>query len=165
MAKGDEQFVEFVRASSQRLMHAAYLLTGDRHQAEDAVQTALARTYAAWSRVRRADAYSYTRKVLANHVIDSWRRPIREHATDDVPDRPVHGDVAHAVIERQWLLRALDRLTGRERAVVVMRHFFDLPEAEVASELKVSVGTVKTTNSRALAKLRISVTPAREGMA
>jgi len=153
MAKGDDQFVEFVQASSQRLLHAAYLLTGDRHQAEDAVQTALARTYAAWSRVRRADAYSYTRRVLANH------------ATDDVPERAMHGDVAHAVIERQWLLRALGRLTGRERAVVVMRHFFDLPEAEVASELKVSVGTVKTTNSRALAKLRISVTPAREGMA
>src|SRR5688500_17527732 len=78
MAAGDQQFVEFVNASSARLLHAAYLLTGDRHQAEDAVQTALAKTYAAWSRVRHDDAYAYTRKVLTNHVIDAWRRPIRE---------------------------------------------------------------------------------------
>lgn len=160
MAAGDEQFVEFVKSSSSRLLHAAYLLTGDRHQAEDAVQTALARTYAAWSRVRHNDAYAYTRKVLANHVIDAWRRPIKEHATDAVPDRPVRGDFTQDVTQREWLMGALDKLTGRERATVVLRHFFDMPEAEVAKELKVSVGTIKTTNSRALAKLRITVTPA-----
>ncbi|MFC0111069.1 SigE family RNA polymerase sigma factor [Kibdelosporangium aridum] len=160
MAAGDEQFVEFVNASSARLLHAAYLLTGDRHQAEDAVQTALAKTYAAWSRVRHDDAYAYTRKVLANHVIDAWRRPIREHATDEMPDQPVRGDVAQDVTQREFLLAALDTLTARERAIVVLRHFFDLPEAQVAKELKVSVGTIKTTNSRALAKLRISVQPA-----
>jgi RNA polymerase sigma-70 factor (sigma-E family) len=160
MAAGDEQFVEFVRTNSTRLLHAAYLLTGDRHQAEDALQTALARTYAAWSRVRNNDAYAYTRKVLANHVIDAWRRPIKEHATEVVPERPVKGDFAQDVTQREWLLAALDKLTGRERATVVLRHFFDLPEAEVAKELKVSVGTIKATNSRALAKLRITVTPA-----
>jgi RNA polymerase sigma-70 factor (sigma-E family) len=159
MAVGDEQFVEFVRTSSTRLQHAAYLLTGDRHLAEDAVQTALARTYAAWSRVRHNDAYAYTRKVLANHVIDMWRRPIREHATEDIPDQPVRSDVATNVTEREWLMSALGTLTGRERATVVLRHFFDLSEAEVAKELRVSVGTIKTTNSRALAKLRISVEP------
>jgi RNA polymerase sigma-70 factor (sigma-E family) len=164
MAAGDEQFVEFVRASSARLLHAAYLLTGDRHQAEDAAQTALARTYAAWSRVQHSDAYAYTRKVLTNHVIDGWRRPIREHATDEVPERPVRGDLAHEVTQREWLLAALDGLTGRERAIVVLRHFFDLSEAEVAGELKVSVGTVKTTNSRALAKLRITVRPGQTSL-
>jgi RNA polymerase sigma-70 factor (sigma-E family) len=157
MAAGDDQFVEFVRASSTRLLHAAYLLTGDRHRAEDAVQTALARTYASWSRIRHADAYAYTRKVLTNHVIDAWRRPIREHATDEVPDQPVRRDVAQDVVQREWLLAALGTLTGRERAIVVLRHFFDLSEADVAKELKVTVGTVKRTNSRALGKLRIKV--------
>ncbi|MFE0022095.1 SigE family RNA polymerase sigma factor [Amycolatopsis sp. NPDC059021] len=156
MARGDDEFADFVRASSARLTHAAYLLTGDRHQAEDAAQTAFARTYAAWSRVRNKDAYSYARRVLANHVVDGWRRPIREHATEDVPERPTGQDVAQVVTQREWLTAALATLTARERAIVVLRHFFDLPEAEVAAELGVSLGTVKSTNSRALAKLRIT---------
>lgn len=159
MARGDDLFVEFVRTSSPRLLHAAYLLTGNRHQAEDAAQTALARTYAVWPKIRNGDAYAYTRRVLANHVIDKWRRPIREHATDWVPEVPVRGDVADEVTQQQWLRAALGQLTARERTIVVLRHFFDLPEAEVAAELKVSVGTVKSTNSRALAKLRISIEP------
>jgi RNA polymerase sigma-70 factor (sigma-E family) len=155
MARGDEEFVEFARASSNRLMHAAYLLTGDRHAAEDAAQTALARTYAAWSRVRRHDAYAYARTVLVNHITDGWRRPLRERPSDEVPERPVAGDLADEVAGRRWLVEALGTLTPRERAVVVLRYFFDLPEATVAGELSVSVGTVKSTCSRALAKLRV----------
>jgi RNA polymerase sigma-70 factor (sigma-E family) len=155
MARGDDEFADFVRTSSARLTHAAYLLTGDRHQAEDAAQTAFTRTYAAWSRVRNQDAYGYARAVLVNHVIDGWRRPFREDPTEDLPERPVRDDVAHLVTQREWLATALSALTARERAVIVLRHFFDLPEAEVAAELGVSLGTVKSTNSRALAKLRI----------
>lgn len=159
VARSDDEFVEFVQASSNRLTHAAYLLTGDRHQAEDAAQTAFTRTYAAWSRVRRKDAYAYARTVLVNHVIDGWRRPLREYASEEVPERPTSQDVAQAVTQREWLTSALARLTGRERAVVVLRHFFDLPEQAVADELGVSVGTVKSTNSRALAKLRVDAGP------
>jgi RNA polymerase sigma-70 factor (sigma-E family) len=155
MARGDEEFAEFVRASSARLTHAAFLLTGDRHQAEDAAQTAFTRTYAAWSRVRHKDAYGYARTVLVNHVIDGWRRPIREYATEAMPERQDRFDVDKAVTQRAWLTAVLKTLTARERAVVVLRHFFDLPEADVARELGVSVGTVKSTNSRALAKLRL----------
>lgn len=155
MARGDEEFAEFVRTTSARLTHAAYLLTGDRHQAEDAAQTAYTRTYAAWSRVRHKDAYGYARTVLVNHVIDGWRRPIREYATEAMPERPDRHDVSRAVAERAWLTAALKSLTDRERTVVVLRHFFDLAEADVARELGVSVGTVKSTNSRALAKLRV----------
>ncbi|EOD64127.1 SigE family RNA polymerase sigma factor [Amycolatopsis vancoresmycina] len=155
MARGDEEFAEFVRASSARLTHAAFLLTGDRHQAEDAAQTAFTRTYAAWSRVRHKDAYGYARTVLVNHVIDGWRRPIREYATEALPEQQDRLDVDKAVTQRAWLTAVLKTLTARERAVVVLRHFFDLPEADVARELGVSVGTVKSTNSRALAKLRI----------
>lgn len=155
MARGDDEFAEFVRASSTRLTHAAFLLTGDRHQAEDAAQTAFTRTYAAWTRVRHKDAYGYARTVLMNHVIDGWRRPIREYATEAMPDQQDRLDVDQAVTQRAWLTAVLKTLTDRERAVVVLRHFFDLPEADVARELGVSLGTVKSTNSRALAKLRV----------
>jgi RNA polymerase sigma-70 factor (sigma-E family) len=156
MARGDDEFAEFMRGCSPRLLHAAYLLTGDRHRAEDAAQTAFARTYAAWSRVRRDDAYAYTRTILVNHVIDKWRRPLREYATEVLPERPVDADVDNVVVQREWLMEMLDGLTVRERAVVVLRHYFDLPEADVARELGVSTGTVKSTSSRALAKLRMS---------
>jgi RNA polymerase sigma-70 factor (sigma-E family) len=155
MARGDEDFVEFARASSARLQHAAYLLTGDRHDAEDAVQSALAKTYAAWSRVRRNDAYAYARTVLANLVIDQWRRPMREYATEHLPEQEVPRDLADDVARRRWLISALDTLSPRERAVIVMRHYLDVAEADVARELDLSVGTVKSLNSRGLAKLRI----------
>lgn len=155
MARGDDEFADFVRTSSARLTHAAYLLTNDRHQAEDAAQTAFTRTYAAWSRVRHKDAYAYARTVLVNHIIDGWRRPFREHATDEVPEQHARDDVALDVTRREWLTTMLAGLTDRERTVVVMRHFFDLAETDVARELGVSLGTVKSTNSRALAKLRV----------
>jgi RNA polymerase sigma-70 factor (sigma-E family) len=138
-------------------MRTAYFMTGDRHQAEDAVQTALARTYAAWSRACRGDPYAYVRKVLSNHVIDGWRRPHREETTEAVPDRPTPGDLAHEIVQQDWLMHALGLLTRQERTIIVLRHFYDLLEADIATELKVSVGTVKSTNARALAKLRITV--------
>jgi DNA-directed RNA polymerase specialized sigma24 family protein len=86
MTGADEDFAEFARASYGGLRHAAYLLTGDRHVAEDAAQTALVRTYAAWSRVRRDDAYAYARKVLVNHVTDRWRRRLREYPVGELPE-------------------------------------------------------------------------------
>ena len=156
MARGDGEFVEFVQASTARLQHAAYLLTGDRHQAEDDVQTVLVRVYTAWSRIRRQDPFAYARKVLANLVIDRWRRPIREDATEDVPEQTMPGDLADGVAVQEWLMRALAVLSARERTIVVLRHFWDLPEVDVAAELNVSVGTVKSTASRALAKMRVS---------
>ncbi|HEV2372377.1 MAG TPA: SigE family RNA polymerase sigma factor [Streptosporangiaceae bacterium] len=156
MSRDDEEFAEFARAFSPRLLHAAYLLTGNRHAAEDAAQTALVRTYAAWPRVRREDAFAYARRILVNHVTDRWRRRLREYASEELPDLAAAGDMAEEVTLRQWLLSELASLTPRERAVVVMRYFFDLPEARVADELSVSIGTVKSTGSRALAKLRVS---------
>jgi RNA polymerase sigma-70 factor (sigma-E family) len=155
--RGDDEFVEFARASSARLQRAAYLLTGDRHQAEDAAQAALVRVYAAWGRVRRKDPYAYARTVLANLVTDQWRRPIREYATEQMPERPLPHDLADDVTRRRWLIGALQALSPRERAVVVLRHFFDVTEVDVARELNLSLGTVKSLNSRALAKLRVSI--------
>jgi RNA polymerase sigma factor (sigma-70 family) len=109
--------------------------------------------------VRREDAFAYARRVLVNHVTDRWRRRLREYATGALPDRPAGTDIAEEVATRQYLIGALASLTGRERAVIIMRYFFDLPEATVADELQISVGTVKSTSSRALAKLRISSDP------
>ncbi|WP_432856060.1 SigE family RNA polymerase sigma factor [Amycolatopsis sp. CA-161197] len=160
MARGDSEFADFVRAVSPRLLHAAYLLTGDRHQAEDDVQTALVRTYTSWPRIRKQDPFAYARKVLSNHVIDRWRRPYREQATEDVPERAIERDFTAGVADQEWLMRALAPLSPRERAIVVLRHFWDLSEADVA-ELKVSLGTVKSTNSRALAKMRITAADRR----
>jgi RNA polymerase sigma-70 factor (sigma-E family) len=156
MARGDEEFIAFAQASSPRLQRAAYLLTGDRHQAEEAAQAALVRVYAAWGRVRRQDPYGYARTVLTNLVTDQWRRPMREYATETMPEQQVPQDVADVVVKRRWLIGALQALSPRERAVIVLRHFFDASEAEVARELNLSAGTVKSLNSRALAKLRIT---------
>src|ERR1700723_2381748 len=110
MARGDEEFVEFAQASSAGLLHAAYLLTGNRHAAEDAAQAALVRTYAAWSRVRRDDAFAYAR-----------RRRLREYAVGDLPELAAGADLAEQVVQRQWLIEALGSLTLRERAVIIMR--------------------------------------------
>lgn len=156
MGRGDEEFTEFAGASFAGLLHTAYLLTGDRHAAEDAAQAALARTYAAWSRVRRDDAFAYARRVLVNYVTDKWRRRLREYPAGDVPEQPAPTDLAEEVVLRQWLIGALGRLTLRERAVIIMRYLFDLPEATVARDLGITLGTVKSTSSRALAKLRVA---------
>src|ERR1700750_1224149 len=101
MANGDDEFAEFARAGSARLQHVAFLLTGNRHDAEDAARSALARTYAAWKRIRDRDAFAYARAVLINLVIDKWRRPYREYATEEMPDRPAGTDLADGVAARR----------------------------------------------------------------
>ena len=155
MGSADDEFAEFARASYSGLRHAGWLLTGDRHAAEDAAQAALVRTYAAWSRVRRDDAYAYARRVLVNYVTDRWRRRLREYPAGELPERAGAPDLADEVALRQWRAGALATLTARERAVIVMRYLFDLPEAAVARDLGITLGTVKSTSSRALAKLRV----------
>jgi RNA polymerase sigma-70 factor (sigma-E family) len=159
MGRGDDEFVEFAKAAAVRLQRAAYLLTGDRHQAEEAAQAALVRVYAAWGRIRHKDPYAYARTALTNLVTDSWRRPIREYATDVIPEQETPRDMADDVSRRRWLISALRGLSPQERSVIVLRLFFDASEAEVAQQLNLRVGTVKSLNSRGLAKLRITVGP------
>lgn len=154
-AGADDGFDEFAVAAWPRLRRSAYLLTGDHHLAEDLAQTALVRTYSAWPRVRRTDAAAYARKVLVNLNIDRMRRRLNhEQPTEVVPEQAgAHHD---PLGDRDQVVRLLDGLTDRERRVVVLRHYYDLPEAAVADELGVAVGTVKSTLHRALAKLRVS---------
>lgn len=154
MARGDDEFVEFAKANSGRLQQAAYLLTGNPHQAEEIAQSALVKTYAAWKRIRGDDPYAYARRILANLVTDRWRRPLREYATEIMPEQPVARDMAEDVARRRALIKALGELSAKERGVVVMRHYLDLPEADVARELKLSLSAVKSLNARGLAKLR-----------
>ncbi len=151
-------FDEFAVAAWPRLRRSAYLLTGDHHLAEDLAQTALARTYASWRRVRRADALAYARRTLVNLNIDRIRRRRITEVGDGpialLPDRRLpHGTSD----DRDEIVRMLGGLTERERRVVVLRHYFDLSEAQVAAELGIARGTVKSTLARALAKLRVSV--------
>jgi RNA polymerase sigma-70 factor (sigma-E family) len=153
----DEEFADFVRQCAHRLYRVAFLLTADHGRAEDLAQDALARTYSAWRRVRAEDAYAYTRRVLVNLHTDWWRaRRWRERPVALVPDRSTGTDVERATTDRYAITKALQILTPRERAVIVHRYFLDLTEQQTARELGISVGTVKSTAFRALAKLRIS---------
>jgi RNA polymerase sigma-70 factor (sigma-E family) len=153
----DDEFADFTRQCAHRLYRVAFLLTADHGRAEDLAQEALARTYAAWRRVRSDDAYAYTRRILVNLHTDWWRsRRWRERPVPEVPDRSVGADLAQSTTDRYAVTKALQLLTRRERSVIVHRYFLDLTEQQTARELGISVGTVKSTTARALAKLRIS---------
>jgi RNA polymerase sigma-70 factor (sigma-E family) len=151
----DDAFTAFAVSSSSSLARTAWLLTGDTHRAEELVQEALVRTYLAWRRVRRDDAVAYTRRVLVNLHTDSWRRGRREALRAEPPDVVRDDHPASIAEDRDTVVRSLALLTERERTIVVLRYYVDLSEAEVAAELGISVGTVKSTASRALARLRI----------
>ena len=156
--RSDVDFDEFAAAAWPRLRWSAYLLTGDHHLAEDLAQTALVRTYAAWGRVRRADALAYSRKVLVNLNIDRMRRRHLHEVGDDALATEAAPDRGDPTGDRDEVVRLLAGLTDKERRVVVLRHYFDLSEADVAAELGIAPGTVKSTLSRALAKLRVTAT-------
>lgn len=154
----DAEFTAFVHAQGTSLSRAAYYLCGDEHRAQDLVQVALTKTYVAWSTARRTNPYSYARRVLVNSNIDSWRRRRwREAPADDLAVHPGPSvpDLTGQVADRQLLVAALLALTPRERAVLVLRFYEDLSERDTAQVLDVGVGTVKSTSSRALAKLRL----------
>lgn len=146
----------FVRSRTPALLRCAYLLTGDQHLAEDLVQTALARTHRAWSRLHESsNAEAYTRKVIYHLQVTWWRRPkIAETLPGVIPERGGGGDPGERVASRAALRQALLRLTPNQRAVLVLRFFEDRSEAETAEVLGVSIGTVKSQTSRALERIR-----------
>ena len=149
------EFHEFVMSRGRSLLHSAYLLTGNVADAEDLVQSALAKTYQAWDRIEDRNALDgYVRRAMVNTHISWWRRrKVDEYPTDDIPDQPV-ADSSVSSDEHDALRRAIERLPQRMRAAVVLRFFEDMTEAEVADVLGISLGTVKSTVSRAVAKLR-----------
>ena len=151
----DEEFDGFMRGRWPAMVRLAYALTGDAGHAEDVAQAAFARAYASWGRVRRAgDPDAYVRRIVINEHRSRFRRHrVAEELRGDLADTP-GGSSQPGPEDRSELLDALDRLGPRQRAVVVLRYWLDLSEAETAAALNCSVGTVKSQASRALATLR-----------
>jgi len=148
-----QEFTEFAVASAPRLRRAAFLLCGDWHTAEDLAQTALAKVFVSWRKVRRRDAaHAYATRVLTNsYLADKRLRRGTEILTDQLPEPPA---TLPATETRVLVLDALALLPPRSRAVVVLRYWADLTVDQTADVLGCSPGTVKTLSSRALDKLR-----------
>ena len=156
----DDEFAEFVARWSPALLRVAFLLTSDRHEAEDLLQTALLKTSKHWGRLADRDAaYAYVRRVIVT-THTSWRRRRRVHEVllDQLPDSAVEP----AAIGAGRALQALEELPPRMRAVVVLRCYEGLTEAETAAALGCSVGSVKSQASRGLARLRAELAPAAD---
>lgn len=162
----DTEFGDFMRGRWPAMVRLGYALTGDAGHAEDVAQAAFARAYASWGRVRRAgDPDAYVRRILINENRKRFRKHrVLEDLYGDAGTLAAHaapgqsGPAQQGPEERQALLDALDRLGPRQRAVVVLRYWLDLSEAETAAALNCSVGTVKSQASRALATLRRDAT-------
>ncbi|MFI0486384.1 SigE family RNA polymerase sigma factor [Actinomadura sp. 9N215] len=150
-----EEFREYVAERGTVLLRAATQLTSDRAEAEDLLQAALAKTYLAWDRIEDHNAVDgYVRRAMVNTQISWWRRrKLDVYPTDRLPDRPVDDHTDRSGM-RDALGRALRRLPERQRLAVMLRYYEDMSEREIAEVLGVSVGTVKSTVSRAMAKLR-----------
>ncbi|GGS79088.1 SigE family RNA polymerase sigma factor [Nonomuraea spiralis] len=154
----EEEFREYVMARGPALLRAARQLTGHPLDAEDLLQSALAKTYLAWGKIEDRGALDgYVRRAMVNINISQWRRrKLEEYPSDELPevatadttDTTVCGEV-HELLDK-----ALEELPERMRAAIVLRYYEDMTEPEIARTLGISVGTVKSTVSRAMAKLR-----------
>ncbi|GAA2119555.1 SigE family RNA polymerase sigma factor [Nocardioides bigeumensis] len=151
----DADFAEYLAARQPALLRTAYALTGNRADAEDLLQTALAKLYLSWGRVRDREAIDgYVRRILVNENNSLWRRAFkrREVAVEAVPDRAGGEGPDSGHNDALWSF--VQSLPPKQKAVVVLRYYEELSEAETADVLGISVGTVKSQASRALAALR-----------
>ena len=154
----EREFREYVAARQGALFRAALLLTGHREDAEDLLQTALAKLAWRWRRVAATGSPDgYVRRILYNQRVSWWRSRAsrREYLVDSVPDFAHADDPASSAVLRLAVAKALGRLTAKQRAVIVLRFFEDLPEAEVATILGCSIGTVRSQTHRTLERLRV----------
>lgn len=148
-------FAEYVAARGPALERFAYVLTGDRHRAQDLVQTALLKAYRRWRWVARADhPDAYVRRIVTTSYLD-WRRRLSstEEPVGDLPDRPGGADPGDRVADRDELRRALATLTPRQRAVLVLRHLEGWDDAAIAAALRCGEGSVRTHASRGRQRL------------
>ncbi len=151
----DADFSAYMAARQAALYRTAYLLAGDHAGAEDLLQNAFAKLYLSWDRIRDRDALDgYVRRVMVNENSSLWRRAWkrRERATDELPESGAHDTYDDGMGGRLWSF--VQTLPPRQRAVVVLRYYEQLSEAEIADVLGISPGTVKSQASRALAALR-----------
>ena len=162
---GRDSFEQFVEGSSSRLLTLAMLLTAhNRADAEDLLQTVLERAYRRWRQIcRTGDPAPYVRRMLVNAAVDRGRllrrRPeqplaIRDGASGPGSAGAAASDQAATIADKDLLWRALAQLPVGQRAVLVLRYYEDLSEAQTAAVLGCSVGSVKTQASRALSKMR-----------
>jgi RNA polymerase sigma-70 factor (sigma-E family) len=155
----DAEFSEYVAGRRPHLRRTAYLLCGDSHRAEDLVQTTLMKVYVAWPRIRRdGNVEAYARRVMVNAHIDETRRPWRRERVG-VDGFDVEARVPPSAEDRDLLMAALAGLPPRQRAVVVLRHYWGLSVEETATDLGVSTGTVKSQTSHALRRLEQVLSP------
>lgn len=151
MLSSETVFDDFVATRGPALWRTAWMLTGDRHRAEDLVQTALAR---AWPKFETVDSFeAYVRRVMVNTYTSWWRRKWN----GELPHAEAGGDTVHSDAQPDVdLMAALAELPKGQRSVVVLRYFEGLSEREVAEQLGISIGTVKSQSSRALKTLKNS---------
>jgi RNA polymerase sigma-70 factor (sigma-E family) len=166
MSQPSPDFDRFVADTTDGLLRTAYLIVWDLPEAEDLVQETLLRVAKRWPRVRRMDhPPAYARRILVNLALDgAGRRSRRAAELAAAPPAERADDRWHpsAIETSDELVRALATLPPRQRAVLVLRYFLDLPEAEVAAALQCSLGTVKSTASRGLARLEQTLRPAND---
>lgn len=161
---GIGEFRDFVIGSQTRLIKFAELLTRDLGHAEDLVQHAYAKVFASWPKLRAGHPEAYARRCIVNGHRDRWRRGVwKESPVAESGDYATGESMPERNAERDAVLRALARLTQRERAVLALKYFYDLPTDEIALELGIAAATVRTTVFRALAKLREDQHLAPEG--
>lgn len=152
----DSRFAEFVAERADALLRYGYVLSGNPHDAADLTQEALIRLHRAWSRVRsKRDPESYTRVIMARLHVSTWRLRRRERLAWDPPERE-HLDALPDDVERS-LWQALKHLPRKQRAVLVLRYYEQLTDAEIANVLGISRGTVRSHASLGLGKLRDTV--------
>jgi RNA polymerase sigma-70 factor (sigma-E family) len=149
-------FGDYARSRASVLFRSALALTGgNRADAEDLVQVTLIKAYRSWDRISDLAAVdTYVRRAMVNTHISSWRRrKVDEYPTDEIPDRPA-ADLSGERDLQDVMQQALDRLPRQMRAAVMLRYLDDMTEPQVAAALGITVGTVKSTVARAVAKLR-----------
>lgn len=149
------EFSTFVAGSQKKMVRLAELLTGDRGRAEDLAQHGFAQAYAAWRRIRTGEPDAYVRRCIVNAHTDWWRRRSwREQPFALLPEQACAFDAESEFADREMVMRALGRLTARERIVLILRFYLDMSELDIAAQLQIAPGTVKSAASRGLAKLR-----------
>jgi RNA polymerase sigma-70 factor (sigma-E family) len=152
----EAEFTAYVQERRASLYATAYHLTGDRHAAEDLLQSALFSTYRAWDRISDKSAVGgYLRRTMTNLHISAWRRrKLNEYPTEELPETVAESDAMRGTELRAVLWQALAKLPESQRTMLVLRYYEGCTDSEIAENLGISVGTVKSSIWRALRRLR-----------
>lgn len=150
----DDRFREFVTSRSASLIRTAYLLVGERGKAEDLLQTALLKTYLAWGRIDAGAVDAYVRRVMATTAVSWWRRRWSQERPTASPPDWADTDDPYGFAEAEEMRQHLMTLPARQRAVLVLRYYDDMAEADIAETLGISRGSVSSYTARGLAALR-----------